>query len=233
MLRREDAGGSITRPTTDGLGLLLAAARDDPLFGASGSIGPDPTYAAGFTSYSITLRRAETAVVRSTTNAPAPADRAEAESIIALAEHLADLDAWLPTSAWAGDPGAARPYVAHDYLLKVTVFKQPGVDYPPQPLDCADVVWPLAGSLEGFGELADDQPLGPGTTSRCGVLTLAEAVAVQGALAAAPFNLIAENLQAELDWAPSIGHVTVTLVPLLPRRSARMRGRPLVAVRLP
>jgi hypothetical protein len=216
VLRRDDPSGSITRLTSEGLGLLMAAASADRLFGASGSIGPDPTYAGGFTSYSITLRRGEAAVVRSTTNAPAQADRAEAESIIALAEHLDDLDTWLPSSAWAEGPRAASPYVASDYLLKVTVFKQPGVDYPPQPLDRADVDWPLAGSLEGFGELAEDQPLGSGTTSRCGVLTLAEAVAVQGALAVAPFNAVAENLQAELDWAPSIGHVTVTLVPLLP-----------------
>ena len=39
--------------------------------------------------------------------------------------------------------------------------------------------------MEGFGDLAEPQPLGDETTSRCGLVTLVEAAAVQRALAAA------------------------------------------------
>ena len=104
-------------------------------------------------------------VVRSTTNAPAAADRAEAESIIALADRLTDLNSWA-VDGWAAGPTEAEPYLASDYLFKVTVFKRAGIEYPPTALDGADVVWPLAGSLEGFGEIVAEQPLGKGTTSR-------------------------------------------------------------------
>ena len=47
------------------------------------------------------------------------------------------------------------------------------------------------------------------------LLTLAEATAVQRALAAAPWVSMGDRLQAELDWTDT-GHVTVSLMPLLP-----------------
>ncbi len=217
VLRRDDASGRITRLTPSGLALLLAPATESDLLAASGELGSDPAYQGGRTTYTIELRRGQEIVRRETTNSMAPATRSEAERIIALAEHLDDLESWLPEDVWATKPAAFEPFVASNYLLKVTSFKQPGVDYPAQALDRADVDWPLPGTLEGFGDLPDvEQPLGPGTTSRCGVLTLAEAAAVKRSLAAAPFVPMGERLQADLDWAPSIGHVTVSLIPLLP-----------------
>ena len=51
---------------------------------------------------------------------------------------------------------------------------------------------------------------------RCGVFTLAETASVERALAAAPLVQMGDRLQADLDWVPSIGHVTMSLVPLLP-----------------
>jgi hypothetical protein len=216
VLRRDDASGRITRLTAAGLALVLAPARDSDLLVTSGEIRPDPAYQGGFTTYTIDFQRGNEYVHRSTTNSFTPATRAEGERIIALAEYLDGLASWLPADAWATGASAFEPYIASHFLLKVTVFKQLGVDYPPQALDRADVKWPLEGFMEGFGDLAEPQPLGDGTTSRCGPVTLAEAAAVQRALAAAPLVRLGERLQADLDWAPSIGHVTVTLAPLLP-----------------
>jgi hypothetical protein len=216
VLRRDDSSGRITRLTPAGLAQLLAQAIDSDLFATSSEIGPDPTYQGGFTTYSIDLRGSDRIVHRSTTNALATANRAEGERISALAEHLDDLESWLSADAWMTGPAASEPYVASNFLLKVTSFKQPGVAYPPQAMDRTDVVWPMPGSLEGFGDVQEDQPLGPGTSSRCGVLTLAGSIAVQRALAGAPFVAMGERLQADLDWAPSVGHFTVSLIPLLP-----------------
>ena len=216
VLHRDDKGGRVTRLSATGLERLLAEATNSGLFVTSGKLGSDPTYQGGVTMYAIDLRRDAEVVRRETSNAMAPATRAEAERLIALAEHLDDLESWLPADAWATAPSASEPYLASNYLLKVTSFKQPGVEYPPQTMDRTDVEWPLPGTFEGFGEVAEDQPLGPGTSSRCGLLTLDEATAVQRALAAAPFVPMGEHLQADLDWAPSIGHFTVTLIPLLP-----------------
>jgi hypothetical protein len=216
ILRRDDSGGHITRLSSAGLERLLAPALGSDVMVTSGELGSDPTYQGGFTMYAIDLRRGSEIVRRETSNSMAPATRPEAEKIIALAEHLADLEAWLPADAWEISPADAEPYVAANYLLKVTSLKQLDVVYPPQPMDIADVRWPLPGSLEGFGELpVDQQPLGAGTASRCGPLTLAEATAVQRALAAAPWVAMDQRLQAELDWS-DVGHFTVSLISLLP-----------------
>lgn len=218
VLRRGDLNGLVSRLTPAGLGLLLAPATDSGLFAASGDIRPGPDWAAGFVTYAIDLRQGEAIVHRSTTNVLlTPATKAESERIIALAERLDGLESWLPAGAWDIGPAAATPYVASHYLLKVTAFKdQPDIEYPAQPLDVADVDWPLTGSLEGFGKLQEPPPLGDGTISRCAVITLAEAVAVERALAAAPFVSGGERLQADLGWAASNSHVTVSLAPLLP-----------------
>jgi hypothetical protein len=218
VLRRADPDGRITRLTPAGLELLLAPATDSGLFAKSGEIRPDPGYAAGFVTYTIDLRQGEEMVNRSTTNVLlTPATKAESERIIALAERLDDLESWLPADAWDVGPASATPYVPSHYLLKVTAFKdQPGTVYPPQPLDVADVEWPLPGSLDGFGALQEPPPLGAGTTSRCGVVSLTEAAAVERSLAAAPVTSGGELLQADLGWASSTSHVTVGLRPLLP-----------------
>jgi hypothetical protein len=215
VLRRGNLGGTITRLDADGLERLLAEATDSGLFAASGELDTDPTYNGGFATYTIELRRGSEIIRRQTTNAMAPAVRAEGERLIALAEHLADLEAWLPADAWAVGPDAAEPYLASNYLLKVSTLKQPGAEYPPADMDLSDVVWPFPGSLAGFGEVDEGQPMGSGTSSRCGALTLTEATAVQRALAEAPWTSMGDRLVAELDWGDT-GHVSVSLISLLP-----------------
>lgn len=217
VLRREGSSGRVTRLTPTGLGTLLASATDSDLLATSGEIGWDPAYVGGFALYSIDLRRGDRIVHRSTTNVPPPNRTSEANRIITLAEHLDDLESWLPADAWAIGPASATPYVASDYLLKVTVFKnQPGVDYPPQPLDVAQVEWPLGGRLDDVGDALTNPPLGAGSVSRCGLVTLAEATAVLRALAAAPLVPEAERMKADLTWAVAASRVTVSLAPLLP-----------------
>ncbi len=213
VLQRDDTGGHITRLSTAGLERLLAPALDSDVMVTSGELGSDPTYQGGVTGYAIDLRRGSEIVRRETSNSMAPATRAEAEQIIALAEHLADLESWLPADAWEIGPAAAEPYVASNYLLKVTTYE--GADDPRPIKDRAEIVWPLPGTLEGFGTLAEDQPLGPGTAARCGPLTLAEADAVKRSLAGAPFISLGDRTQAELRWA-DVGHLVVSLIPLLP-----------------
>jgi len=219
VLRRADPDGLVTRLTPAGLELLLAPATDSGLFAKSGDIRDALGYDAGFETYTIDLRQGETMVRRSTTNVPkSTATRAEAEQIIALAEHLDSLGSWLPADAWNVGPASATPYIPSHYLLKITVVKdRPGVNDATWPLDVADLDWPLAGGLDTFGNPQEPPPLGAGSTSRCGVLTLAEAAAVQRVLKDAP--LVPENresLQADLSWKAAGSQVTVKLVPLLP-----------------
>ena len=209
-------GGRITRLSPEGVARLLAPATDSGLFVKSGDIRPAPGYAAGFVTYTIDLRRGEQIVHRSTTNSRTEANLAEAERIIALAEHLDALESWLPAEAWATGPASAVPYISSQFLLKLTVFKdRPGAVYPPLPLDMADVDWPLDGRLEDFGKALAKPPLGAGTASRCGVITLAQAIAVQRALTVpnVPTSLAT---QVDLDWAAARSQITVSVSPLLP-----------------
>jgi hypothetical protein len=215
VLRRGNLGGVITRLSPDGLERLRTEATDSGLFVTSGELGSDPTYQGGVATYTIELRRGTEIIRRQTTNSMAPATRAEAERLIALAEHLADLESWLPADAWAIGPAAAEPYLASNYLLKVSTLKQPGAEYPPADMDLADVDWPLPGSLAGFGKVDESQSTDPGTSARCGPLTLSEATAVQAALAGAPWTDMGDRLSAELDWGDT-GHVSVSLISLMP-----------------
>ena len=56
----------------------------------------------------------------------------------------------------------------------------------------------------------------PGTTARCGPVTLAEALAVQRALAAAFGPGYDGRAEAMLDWAAAASHLAVSLTPILP-----------------
>ncbi len=221
VLRRGDLGGLMMKLTPRGVALILDPASTSELFATSGEIKVDPNHQAGFVSYAIDLRRGDELVHRSSTNASAPSDRAEADRIIALAEHLDDLEAWLPEDAWAEQPAVAVPYVPARFLLKITAFKkQQGIDYPRQALDVDRVAWPLGGRLVDFGQLQAVPPLGEGSASRCGVVTLSDATAVKQALAAAPWTEpaipVAERMQADLDWAAARSLVSVTVTGSLP-----------------
>ena len=83
-------------------------------------------------------------------------------------------------------------------------------------LDVAHVEWSLGGRLDNFGDALAKPPLGAGSVSRCGLVTLAGATAVLRALAAAPLVPEAERMKADLTWAVAKSRVTVSLAPLLP-----------------
>ena len=210
-------GGEMTRLTPAGVELLLAPAIASDLLLTSGDIGPDPSYVGGGASFSIELRRGEVIVHRSSIHSAAvsPAQRTEADRIIALAELLDDHESWLPASAWASGLTAATRYIPARFLLVTTFEDGPG--RRDLALDVADVDWPLPGRLEDFGEaVAEPAPGVAGSDWRCGPVTLAESLAVQRALAAAPPRSEGENVDFDLDWVAAGRHVTLSLVPLLP-----------------
>ena len=194
---------------------LIAPAMQSDLLVASGEIDVDPAFVGGGAGSSIELRRGEMIVRRSTihSDAAVPAQRTEAERIEALAERLADHESWLPADAWAVGPTAAARYTPARFRLTMAIEEaRPAGPYA--ALDVADVDWPLPGRLEEFGQ-AELEAV-EGWSFRCGPLTQVEALAVQRALAAAPLRPEGENLDADLDWAASRKHLTVSLVPLPP-----------------
>ncbi len=176
----------------------------------------DPTYQGGVTMYAIDLRRGDEFVRRETSNSMAPATKAEAERLIALAEHLADLEAWLPDGCLGRDLRRALcrgelPPEGHSVQAarrRLSVRAHGPVRRP-----VADAR--IARGLRRVSGL-EQQPLGAGTSSRCGLLTSAEATAVRRALAAAPWGSMGDRQQAELDWS-DVGHVTVVWSPSSPR----------------
>jgi hypothetical protein len=209
--------GRMARLTPAGLAQVLSTASDSNLFVASGDLGFEPGYVGGGARAVIELRRGDDVIRRSTPLATAVATRAEADRIIALAEHLVDLESWLPADAWATKPSADTMYVPTDYVLTVTVEKdRPGEGHPLAVVDIADIDWPLAGRLQDFGEPQPDPGLGVGSSARCGTMTLAESIAVQRALAEAPLARETVSMRAVIDWAAAGSHVTVGIYPLLP-----------------
>jgi hypothetical protein len=209
--------GRIARLTPAGVAQVLSTTSDSNLFVASGDLGFEPGYVGGGAGAIIELRRGDEVIRRSTPLATAVATRAEADRIIALAEHLIDLESWLPADAWATKPSADTSYVPTHLVLTITVEKdRPGEGHPLAVVDVADIDWPLAGRLQDFGEAQPDPGLGVGSSARCGPVTLAESVAVQRALAEAPLARDTVSMQAVLDWAAAGSHVTLRVSPLLP-----------------
>jgi hypothetical protein len=214
----------ITRLTPAGLARLKEAAAAGGLMEQSGAIQPDPDYMGGFISYVIELRTGDELIRRSTPNALAPTDRPAGEQLIARATELADLDRWLPADAWAIGPADAVPYVAANFLLKLTIWDHPWPGPSDDPfgprLDVADVAWPLSGKLEDFGDRLAEPPLGEGSAARCGAVTLADAARVQAALLGAPWSDRpipgSDRMAVLLSWASAGSLVDVSLANLLP-----------------
>lgn len=208
--------------TPDGLATLLDAVLSDPLV-TGDDIGPMPDWAAGFTTYFITVRGPGGLVERSVTNA-APADRqGEVAAFVAFVERLVALDVGLPATAWAVPPDEAAPWVPATWLLKVTDWGYPSG--APLAVDVVDIDWPLTEGPLRFGEpfdtgsSADDA--GAPRAVRCGVVTLEEALAIQEALrdvlGGSEVMLPGpERLSADLAWAEGDSHIAISLAAQLP-----------------
>lgn len=212
-------GPRVARLTTAGRDSLVALVLDAGFLSMAESVPVDTTYAAGYMSYVVALRQGDELVTRRTTNAPDPAHRAEADAIIALVERIVDVGHVLPGSAWAVPPGKAAAFVPSMLLFKVTAYDNPLADRSQARLDVADVRWPFATPLLGFGGLLANPPLGPGSTSRCAVVTLADAASIEQAIAPAPWGgwiPTSERMSATLNWNAGHGHVEVSLGELLP-----------------
>ncbi len=219
VLIRTNDGGRVAKLTLEGVTLLVAEAERSNLFAVSGTIPVDPTWQAGFNTSTIDLRRGQKLIHRSTTNAMAPARRAEGNRIIALAEHLTALETWLPATVWLIGPTAALPYIPAALLLKVSLSADPtGSLSAAAALDVDAVQWPLRGSLADFGKPISRWP-GDVSTSRCGVISLAEAWSVQSNLAAAwssPAIPPGDRMSATLGWKARQSYVELSLASLLP-----------------
>lgn len=221
VLRRSDRGGEILRLSADGLARLLAAAAGSGLLERSGDIGPDPSYQAGYTTYSIAFQRSGALVERSVVNAYPASRRAEAERLIALAERLATPETWLPAGAWVSGPAATVRWIPDRYFLDVVDW-----GYLPdvrEPVDVADVAWPLDTGLLEVGQAVELPALGP-AAARCAVLQLVDARRVEAALVAAlgaqripsEVRIPAEHLGVDLAWTARSSWVSIGLYALLP-----------------
>ena len=158
----------------------------------------------------------------------APATRAEAERLIALAEHLADLESWLPADAWEIGPAAAEPYLASNYLLKVTTYEGS------RARNTRVRSWTSRRSsgrslarLEGFGKVAE---MSPRIQERCSLwpVDAGRGRRCEAALAGAPC----------VSWAIGRGRASLGRYgprrrepdPAHARRPGRLRRRQLLAV---
>lgn len=215
-------GPRVARLTTGGLDSLQALVLDAGFLSMASSVPIDPSYNGGFASYYIALRRGDALVKRTTTNVPDPEHRGEADAIIALVERIADIGHVLPGSAWAVPPARAVAYVPAKLLFKVTTYDNPldPADPSRPKLDVAEVRWPFATSLVQFGAPLAGSPLGPGSRSRCAVVTLADAARIEQAIAPAPWSderiPTWERMAATLTWNAGHGHVDISLGELLP-----------------
>lgn len=215
-------GPRVAQLTIQGVDSLQALVLDAGFLSMAEIVPIDARYAGGYMSYVVALRHGDELVTRRTTNAPNPAHRAEADAIIALVERVVDVGHVLPGGAWAVPPGEAAAYVPSMLLFKVTAFDNPLTDRSQARLDVADVRWPFTTPLLGFGGLLADPPLGPGSTSRCAVVTLADAARIEQAIAPAPWGgwiPTSERMSATLTWNAGHAHVKVSLEELLPEDS--------------
>ncbi|HEX7950609.1 MAG TPA: hypothetical protein VF494_09695 [Candidatus Limnocylindrales bacterium] len=222
VLLRQDAGPRVARLTTAGVDGLMSLVLDADFLSMPVSVPIDPAYAGGFMSYVIRLRHDGTLVERATSNVPAPGHRAEADAIIALVERVIDIGHVLPATAWEGAPDETMPYVPTKLLFKVTTYDNP-LD-PADPggamLDVDAVRWPFETPMLRYGNVVDVAPFGAGTTSRCAVVTLADAATIADAIAPAPWSderiPTWERMTATLTWKAGHGHINVSLAVLLP-----------------
>lgn len=222
VLFRRDAGPRVARLTTAGIDALMSLVLDAGFLSMPASVPIDPAYAGDFAIYVIRLRRGGSLVPRATSNVPAPGHRAEADAIIALVERVIDVGHVLPAAAWELAPDQAMPYVPTKLLFKVTTYDNPldPADPGGATLDVAAVRWPFETPMLRYGDALDVAPFGAGTTSRCAVVTLADAARIADAIAPAPWSderiPTWERMSATLTWKAGHGHVDVSLAVLLP-----------------
>ncbi|HEY8169051.1 MAG TPA: hypothetical protein VIF84_10065 [Candidatus Limnocylindrales bacterium] len=214
------AGLQLVREAVDATGLLGA----DGSYQASLRPGKDPP-GHGLTSYDLRATQDDT-VVRVDTGDPTEyeADNEmlgdiwdippEMYPLADLARNVLDVEAWLPSSAWAD---AARPYVADEYLLIVTPV--PG-DVPPNP-DVDEIDWPFSTPIDAIGT-AYTRPGTNATESRCLPVTreIAEALATAERDVGNERVLGDASSDFSYAWARGPGSMSVELRQLLPDQAS-------------
>jgi hypothetical protein len=102
-----------------------------------------------------------------------------AMAIVAFARHLADPVAWLPSSAWIGDPTAIVPF--RPSSVEVVIESDELCVSKASPLPTTQLQWPLAGTISTFGEPDPEAPCHRrGTLSPANALLLLSALAATG-----------------------------------------------------
>ena len=148
----------------------------------------------------------------------APKSKRDAvQGVIDLADRLSNIDEGLPASSWVVPPEPITRWVPANYMLAIRVSES----LPDAPMiDVADIEWPLSEGIAKFGDLVvEDDPDPPDLPLRCGVVTLADALAVQAELADAvtggwiPTEVVTS---AWLQWQRRASQVQLALAALLP-----------------
>lgn len=141
----------------------------------------------GASGYSVTVARRSVQVVVGWTSVfaddatyyePSP----EREALDALAAHLVDFAAWLPTEAWASTEQC--DYQAQRFLVFVEAQAWGG-SLDELPVDIADIDWPLGGEILAWGEEIDVSSAFPGYVLRCGEVSRDDAATLGDSLRAA------------------------------------------------
>jgi len=139
----------------------------------------------------------------------------EAEALEAFGQRLLTLDEWLPADAWAESNPV--PYAPEAYVVRIETQAWGGSldDLGPET---SSVSWPLAGGIDGFGDLMNET----GEPSvRCGVVDANQGSEIIDALVAAGATQTDLTYPAfALGKRASVELVTIDLEPILPHTDA-------------
>jgi hypothetical protein len=125
-----------------------------------------------------------------------------ANEIVRLARMLLDPVSWLQATAWVSDPATVQQY--RPVSVHLQVYRQGGYTDPIPPL--TGLAWPLAGTIDTFGEPDDTLP---GMDARTADLSVEDAIALLRALAAS--GAPSSGTLAHAQYALSTGDAGVAM----------------------